>query len=71
MGSTEQGGSSMPVVIASPTTATQRTSKGNAEHQTPMPIPVVERVLVEPAEHAEQGRSRRRTFATSFRKSKL
>ena len=71
MGSTEQGGSSVPAVIASPTTATQRTSEGNAEHQAPTPVPVVERVPVEPAEHAEQGRSRRRSFATSFRASKL
>jgi len=71
MGSTEQGGSSVPAVIASPTTATQRTNEGNVEHQTPTPIPEVERVPVEPAKHAEQGRSRRRSFATSFRKSKL
>ena len=71
MGSTEQGGSSVPAVIASPTTATQRTSEGNAEHQAPTPVPVVERVPVETAEHAEQGRSKRRSFATSFRASKL
>ena len=71
MGSLEQGGSSVPAVVASPTTATQRTSEGNIEHQTPTPVPEVEKDLVEPAEHAEQGRSRRRTFATSFRKSKL
>ena len=71
MGSTEQGGSSVPAVVASPTTATQRTSKGNIEHQTPTPVPEVERVPVETAEQAEQGRSRRRSFATSFRKSKL
>ena len=71
MGSTEQGGSSMPVVIASPTTATPRTSEGSVEHQTPAPVLVVERGLVEPAEHAEQGWSKRRSFATSFRASKL
>ena len=71
MGSTEQGTSSVPVVIASPTTATQRTSEGNAEHQAPTPVPVVERVPVEPAEHAEQGRSRRHSFTTSFRALKL
>ena len=71
MVSTEQDGSSVPAVIASPTTATQRTSEGNVEHQTSTPVPVVEKVPVEPAEHAEQGRSRRRSFATSFRGSKL
>ena len=71
MGSSEQGGSSVPAVVASLTTATQRASEGNVEHQTPTPVPVVERVLVEPAEHAEQGQSRRRSFATSFRASKL
>ena len=71
MGSTEQGGSSVPAVIASLTTATQRTNKGNVEHQTPTPVPVVEKDPVDPAEHAEQGRSKRRSFATSFRASKL
>ena len=71
MESTEQGGSSVPAGIASPTTTTQRTSEGNTEHHTPMPVPVVERVPVEPAEHAEQGRSRRCSFATSFHASKL
>ena len=71
MGSSKQGGSSMPAVVASPTTATQSTSEGNIGHQTPTPVPEVEKDPVEPAEHAEQGRSRRRTFATSFRKSKL
>jgi len=71
MGSTEQGGSSVPAVIASPTTATQRTSGGNVEHQTPAPVPVVEKDPVEPAEHAKQGRSKRRSFATSFCASKL
>ena len=71
MEATEQGGSSVPAVIASPTTTTQRTSEGNIEHQTPTPVPVVEKVPVEPAEHAEQGWSRRHSFATSFRASKL
>ena len=71
MVSTEQGGSSVPAVTASPTTTTQRTTGGNVEHQTPAPVPVVEKDPVEPAEHAEQGRSKRRSFATSFRASKL
>ena len=71
MGSTEQGGSSMPAVIASPTTAAQRTSGRNVKHQTTAPVPMVERDLVEPTEHVEQGRSKRRSFATSFRASKL
>ena len=71
MGSTEQGGSSVPVVIASPTTATQRTSRGSVEHQTPAPVSVIEKDLVEPAEHVEQARSKRRSFPTSFRASKL
>ena len=71
MGPTEQGGSSGPAVVTSPTTATQRTNEGNVEHHTPTPVPEVERVPVETTEHAEQGRSRRRSFATSFRKSKL
>ena len=71
MGSTEQGGSSMPEVIASPTTATQRTSEGSVEHQTPAPVPVMEKDPVEPAEHVEQARLKRRSFTTSFRASKL
>ena len=71
MGSTEQGGSSMPAVIASPTTATQRTSGGSVEHQTPVPVPVMEKDPVEPAEHVEQARSKRCSFTTSFRASKL
>jgi len=71
MGSTEQGVSSMPAVIASPTTATQRTSGGSVEHQTVTPVPVVEKDPVEPAEHVEQARSKRRSFATLFRASKL
>ena len=71
MGSSEQGDSSVPAVVASPTTATQRINEGNIEHHTPTPVPEVEKDPVEPAEHAEQGRSRRRSFATSFRASKL
>ena len=71
MVSTEQRGSSVPAVIASLTTVAQRTSGGNVEHQTPAPVPVVEKDPVEPTEHAEQGRSKRRSFATSFRTSKL
>ena len=71
MESTEQGGSSMLAVIASPTTTTQRTSGGRVEHQTPAPVPVVEKGPVEPIENVEQARSKRRSFATSFRASKL
>ena len=71
MESTEQGGSSVPVVIASPTTATQRTSGGTVEHQTPAPVSVVEKDPVEPAEHVEQARSKRRSFAMLFRASEL
>ena len=71
MGSSEQGGSSVPAVVASPTTATKMTSEGNIKHQISMPVLEVEKDPVEPAEHAEQGRSRRRSFATSFRKLKL
>jgi hypothetical protein len=68
---TEQGGSSRPGVAAAPTTAAQRTDEGNMPHHTPTPIPGIEQVPVETAEQTEQGRSRRRSFATSFRKSKL
>ena len=71
VGPTEQGGSSGPAVVIAPTTATQRTDKGNIKHHTPTPVSEVERVPSETAEQAEQGRSRRRSFATSFRKSKL
>ena len=71
MGSTEQGGSSVPIVIASPTTATHRTSGGSVEHQTPAAVPMVEKDPVEPAEHVEQARSKRRSFAMSFRASNL
>jgi len=71
VGPTEQGGSSGPAVVTAPTTATQRTDEGNVKHHTPTPVPEVEGVPSETAEQAEQGRSRRRSFATSFRKSKL
>ena len=71
MESIEQGGSFVPAVIASPTTATQRTSGGSVEHQTPAPVPVVEKDPVEPTEHVEQARSKRRSFATSFHASEL
>ena len=71
MGSTEQGNSSVPVVIAPPTTATHKTSGGGVKHQTPTPVPVVEKDPVEPAEHVEQARSKRRSFATLFRASEL
>ena len=40
--STEQGGSSVPAGIASPTTATQRTSGEGVEHQAPAPVLDVE-----------------------------
>ena len=69
--STEQGGSSVPVGLASPTTAMQRTSGKGVEHQAPTPALVVERDPVAPAEHVEQARPKRRAFATSFRASKL
>jgi hypothetical protein len=68
---TEQGGFSRPGVAVAPTTAAQRTDEGNMPHHTPTPIPGIEQVPVETAEQTEQGRSRRRSFATSFRKSKL
>ena len=69
--STEQGGSSVPAGIASPTTTTQRTSGKGVEHQASMPVLVVEKDPVAPAEHMEQARSKRRSFAMSFRASKL
>ena len=71
MESTEEGGSSVPAVIASPTTTTQRTSEGRVEHQTPTLVLVVEKDPVEPIKHVEQARSKRRSFATSFRASEL
>ena len=69
--STEQGGSSVPVGLASPTTAMQRTSGKGVDHQAPTLVLVVERDPVAPAEHVEQARPKRRAFATSFRASKL
>jgi len=69
--SMEQGGSSVPVGLASPTTAVQRTSGKGVEHQASTPVLVVERDPVAPAEHMEQARPKRRAFATSFRASKL
>ena len=71
MGSMEQGCSSVPAVIASPTTATQRTSEGSVKHQTPALVTVIEKDPVEPAEHVEQARSKRHSFATLFRASEL
>ena len=71
MESTEQGGSSVPVGIASPTTATQMTSGKGVEHQAQALVLVAEKDPVEPAEHVEQARSKRRSFATSFRASEL
>ena len=67
----DQGGSSVPVEPASPTTEVQRTSGKGVEHQAPAPVLVVEGNQVAPAEHAEQARTKRRAFATSFRASKL
>ena len=71
MESMEQGGSSVPAGIASPTTATQRTSGKGVERQAPALVLVMEKDPVEPAEHVEQARSKRRSFAMSFRASKL
>ena len=68
---TEQGGSSMSAGIASPTTATQMTSGKGVKHQAPTLVLVTEKDPVEPVEHVEQARSKRRAFATSFRASKL
>ena len=61
----------MPVGPASPTTEVQRTSGKGVEHQAPAPVLVVEGNQVAPAEHVEQARPKRHTFATSFRASKL
>ena len=68
---TEQGGSSVSAGIASPTTATQMTSGKGVKHQAPTSVLVVEKDPVEPAEHVEQARSKRRSFAMSFHASKL
>ena len=69
--STEKGGSSVPVEHASPTTAMRRTSDIGVKHQAPAPVLVVERDPVASTEHLEQTWMKRRTFATSFRASKL
>jgi len=69
--SMEQGGSSVPVELASPTTAMPRTSGKGVEHQAPAPVLVVESDPVAPAKHVEQARTKRRAFATSFYASKL
>ena len=69
--SMEQGGSSVPVENASPTTAMQRASGIGVEHQAPAPVLVVERDPAASAEHVEQTRTKRRAFATSLRASKL
>jgi len=69
--SMEQGGSSMLVGLTSPTTAMQRTSSKGVNHQAPTPVLVVERDLVAPMEHAEQARTKRHAFATSFSACKL
>ena len=68
---TEQGGSSVPAGIASPTTATQMTSGKGVERQAPTLVLVVEKDPVEPAEHVEKARSKRRSFAMSFPASEL
>ena len=68
---TEQGGSSVPMGPASPTTAAWRTSGEGVEHQAPTPVLVVEGDQVAPTEHVEQAWPKRRAFATSFRASKL
>ena len=67
----DQGGSSMLMGPASPTTEVQRTSGKGVEHPALAPVMVVEGNQVAPAEHAEQARPKRRAFATSFRASKL
>ena len=67
----EQGGSSVSAGIVSPTTATQMTSGKGVERQAPAPVLVVEKDPVEPTGHVEQARSKRRSFAMSFRASKL
>ena len=69
--STEQGGSSVPVGLTSHTPAALRTSGGGVENQTPASVLVLEGDQVSPAEHVEQTRPKRRTFATSFRGSNM
>ena len=67
----EQGGSSMPVGLASPTAAVQGTSGKEVEHQAPALVLVMEKDPLAPTEHVEQAQMKRRTFATSFCASKL
>ena len=45
--------------------------RGKCRAPNPGASPVMEKDLVEPAEHVEQARSKRRSFATSFHASKL
>ena len=69
--SMEQGGSSVPVGPASPTTTARRTSGKGVEQQAPVSVQVVEGDQMASAEHVGQARARRRSFATSFHGSKL
>lgn len=69
--SVEQGGSSVPVGLTSPTTAAPRTSGGGVEHQAPASVLDVEGDQVSPAQHVEQARPKRRAFATSFHASNM
>jgi len=69
--STKQGGSSVPVGPALPTTAARRTSGEGVEHQAPASVLDVEGEQVSPAQHVEQARPKRRAFATSFRASNM
>jgi hypothetical protein len=62
----EQGGSSMPMGPASPTTTVRRTRGEGVKHQASAPVLVVEGDQVAPAEHVEQAWSKRHAFATSF-----
>ena len=69
--STEQGGSSMPVGPASPTTVARRTSGEGVEHQAPALVLDVEGDQVSPTQHVEQAWPKRRAFATSFHASNM
>ena len=69
--STEQGGSSMLVGPASPTTVARRTSGEGVEHQAPASVLDVEGDQVSSAQHVEQAWPKRRAFATSFRASNM
>ena len=68
---TEQGGSSVSAGTASPTTTTQMSSDKGVKHQAPTSVLVAKKDPVEPVEHVEQARPKRRSFATSFRAPKL